>query len=105
MCISTDEISTHCDEDHGVRDVDALFVVSHEASPSGHQPKVRSTTQQTVQNLEAFLVIGSDYFDDEIDLGGLLHKFELIVVTLVSALTDWPSIIPAGGLASRPARS
>src|SRR5579883_979147 len=36
MSVSSDEVSAHGDEDHGVRDVDAFLVVAHEASPSCH---------------------------------------------------------------------
>src|SRR5271170_615388 len=80
MCISADEISTHGDEDHGVRDVDALLVVAHEASPTGHPAEGPFHDPATGQNLEAFLVIGSaDDFDDEIEVGGLLHEFESII--------------------------
>lgn len=30
MGISSDEVSTQCDQDHGVKDVDALLVVARE---------------------------------------------------------------------------
>jgi hypothetical protein len=36
MGISSDKVSTHGDEDHSVRDVDALFIIAHEASPARH---------------------------------------------------------------------
>ena len=36
MSVSADEITAHGDEDHGVRDVNSLLVVAHEAPPAGH---------------------------------------------------------------------
>ena len=36
MSVSADEVAAHGDEDHGVRDVDAFFVIAHETSPAGH---------------------------------------------------------------------
>jgi len=36
MGVSADEVCAHGDEDHGVRDIDALLVVTHQAAPSHH---------------------------------------------------------------------
>lgn len=36
MGVSGDEIASHCDQDHGERDVDALLVVTHEGGASDH---------------------------------------------------------------------
>jgi len=35
MSVSADEVAAHGDEDHGVRNVEAFFIVSYEAASSG----------------------------------------------------------------------
>ena len=34
MNVSADEIAAHGDKDHGVGDIDAFFVIAHEAPPA-----------------------------------------------------------------------
>lgn len=59
MSISAQEVAAPGDGDHGLGDVDALFVVTREATPADIQPKVRSTNQRLGRDLEAFLLIGT----------------------------------------------
>lgn len=59
MCISSDKVSTHGDEDHGVRDVDALFIVAHEAPPARHPSECALDHLAAGQDLESLLVVGS----------------------------------------------
>jgi hypothetical protein len=75
MGVSSDEVSAHCDEDHGLRDVDAFLVVAYEASPSGHLAECALDNPAPGQNLEALLIIGpADDLDDEVEIGGLVHE-------------------------------
>lgn len=71
MSVSSDEISAHGDEDHGVRDVDALLVIADEAAPACH-PSERA--------LEASLIIGpGNDLDDEVEVSGLVHQFRPVI--------------------------
>ncbi len=80
MGISSDEISTHGDENHGVRDIDALFVVTHEAPPSCHPSEGSLDHPASGQDLEALLVVGSPYdLNDEIEVGSLVHQLQPII--------------------------
>ena len=58
MCISSDKVSTHGDEDHGVRDVDALFIIAHEASPARHPSEGALDDPAAGQDLEGVQVTG-----------------------------------------------
>lgn len=57
MGVSADEIATHGDKDHGLRDVDALFVIEHQASPAGHP--VEGALNAVGRDLEALLVVAT----------------------------------------------
>ncbi|CAH2394347.1 hypothetical protein MES4922_10260 [Mesorhizobium ventifaucium] len=75
--LETDErffvaVSANGDDDHGLRDVDALLAVAHHASPPGTQPKVRSAASGAAGLASALLVVGSvDDLGDEVEIGGL----------------------------------
>jgi hypothetical protein len=80
MGVSADEIAAHGDEDHGVGDVDALLVVTHEAAPSGHLAEGALDHPASAQDLEALVVVGSaDDLDDEVEVGSLVHELEPVI--------------------------
>ena len=63
-----------------MRDVDALLVVAHEASPSCHPAEGSIDDPAPGKNFEALLVVGSaDDLDDEVEIGGLVHELQPIV--------------------------
>ncbi|MBV8924909.1 MAG: PAS domain S-box protein, partial [Bradyrhizobium sp.] len=59
---SADEIAAHGDENHGLRDVDALLVVAYQAAPSGHPAESSLHHPAAGQDLETLLVVAA--FDD-----------------------------------------
>jgi hypothetical protein len=80
VSVSADEVSAHGDKDHRLRDVDTLLVVAHEPAPSGHPSEGALDDPAAWQDLEAVLAVGSaDDLDDELEVGGLVHKFEPVV--------------------------
>ena len=80
MSVSSDEISAHGDEDHGLRDVDALFVVAHEAPPSGHPAEGALDDPAAWQDLESLLAVGStNDLDGEVKVGGLVHELQPVI--------------------------
>jgi len=52
--VSSDEIAAHGDEDHCMGYVDALLVVTHEATPFRHPCKGSLDHPMSGQDLEAF---------------------------------------------------
>ena len=80
MSVSANEVSAHSDEDHGLRDIDALLVVAHEAAPPGHRSEGAFDDLSTWQHLEALLIIGSmNDLDNEVEVVGLAHEFEPVI--------------------------
>ncbi len=76
MGISAKQVAAHGDEDHGVRDVDALLVVAHETSPSGHPTESSLDDPAAGEDFEALLVVGSaDDLDDEVEITALCMSF------------------------------
>src|SRR3954454_13340103 len=80
MGVSSDEIAAHCDKDHGLRDVDALLVVAHEAAPSCHPAEGPLDDPAAGEDLEALLVVGStDDLDHEVEIGGFVHELQPVI--------------------------
>src|SRR6476619_6215603 len=89
MSVSSDEIAAHGDEDHGVRDVDALLVVAHEAPPSGHPAEGALDDPAAWQDLESLLVVGStNDLDDEVKVGGLVHELQPVIGAVREQVLD-----------------
>src|ERR1700733_6019365 len=89
MGVSSDEISAHGDQDHGVRDVDAFLVITHEASPSCHPSEGALDDPAARQNLETLLIIRpADDLDDEVEIGGFVHEFEPVICAVSKQMLD-----------------
>ena len=89
MGVSSDEISAHGDQDHGVRDVDAFLVITHEASPSCHPSEGALDDPAARQNLETLLIIRpADDLDDEVEIGGFVHEFEPVICAVSEQMLD-----------------
>jgi hypothetical protein len=75
VSVSTDEQAAHSDVDHGGRDVDATFVIAHQAAPACHPAKGSLYDLSAWQNLNPLLVITPpNDLKDEIEIGGLVHQ-------------------------------
>ncbi len=82
MSVSADEIAAHSDKDHGVRDVDALLVVAHEAAPSCHPAEgaLDNPAAGRTSDFEALLVVGSaDDLYHEVQIDGLVHELQPVI--------------------------
>src|ERR1700691_3971192 len=89
MSVSSEQIAAHCDEDHGVRDIDAPLIVAHQASPAHHPSEGTFDHPPARQNLEALLVVGpADDLDDKIEIGRFIHQVEPIVGAIGEQMLD-----------------
>ncbi len=68
------------DADHGFGDVEALFVVMHQAAPAHHPSEDSLDDPASWQDHEAWLAVDpSDDFDDEVEEGALLHESSAVI--------------------------
>src|SRR5450755_245067 len=80
MGISPYEVSTHGDEDHGMRDVDALLIVAHETSPTRHPAECSLDDPTARQHPETLLVVRSaDDLDHEVEICGFVHELQSVI--------------------------
>ena len=64
--------TSHGEVDHGLEDVDALFVVAHQAAPTGEPTEGAFDDPAPGQDLEArFVVDAANHLDDEVDEAAL----------------------------------
>lgn len=85
------------DQNHGVRHVDPLFVIAHEASPSGHPAEGAFDHPAARQDLEAFLVVAAAHdLDDEVEIAGFVNELEPVVGAIgIQLLDPWPALADA----------
>src|SRR5476649_797491 len=80
MGISSDEVSAHGNENHGMGDVDALLIITHETSPAHHPAKGAFDDPTSGEDIEPLLAVGpTDDFDHEVEVGGFVHELEPVV--------------------------
>lgn len=80
MSIPADKAAAHCNVDHGARDVDAALATSDEPAPSDHPAESACDDPTTWQDFDALLIVAAtDYFEDEIQIGGFVHQLEPVV--------------------------
>src|SRR6478672_7799516 len=75
MADSTKQEASHGNVDHGLGDIQALFVVAHETAPAGEPGEGSLDDPSAGQNLEAgFAIDAADALDDEVEEGRLVHE-------------------------------
>ena len=68
------------DADHGLRDIEALFIVLHETVPVGHPTESALDASAFWQHLEPGLLVGSaDDFEDEVSVSGGIHHACVVI--------------------------
>lgn len=79
----------HCDEDHGLGDIEALFIISYEAPPSGHPAEGAFHHPSARQDLEAFCrVRAPDDLDGEVQEPRLVHQLGPVVGAISEQVLD-----------------
>ena len=80
LSYSPEQEASESDVDHGFGTVDALLVIAHETSPSGHPSERALHDPSTRDDLEALGRIGSLHdLDGEIQEGGFVHELGAII--------------------------
>lgn len=94
MADPSQQKTSHGDVDHGLGDVDALFVVAYEPTPSGHPGKGALDGPAPRQGLEAFLPFHlADDFDNEVEEDGLVHKLGAVIAAIGEQMLEpWPAV-------------
>ena len=86
---SSEEEASHSDVDHGLGDVDALFVVADEASPSCEPAEGALDDPAARHDLEARLIVeAADDLDDEIEERGLVHELPAVIGAVGEQMLD-----------------
>ncbi len=97
MSDTPEEEGAEGDVDHGLGDVEALLVVSHEASPAHHPSEGSLYDPSTGQDMEALGAFDpADHLDDEVEEGGLVHQRSPIIGAVGKEMFD-----PGPALADR----
>lgn len=88
MSDAPEQEGAESDLDHGLRDVETLFVIAHEAAPAHHRSG--SLDDPTAgQNVEALLAFDAAHdFDDEVQEGGFVHELGPVVGAIGEEMLD-----------------
>ena len=77
--------------DHGLGDIDALFVVANEASPFCEPAEGALHHPATRHDLEARLVVeAADNLDDKVEEGGLVHGLPAVIGAIGEQVLNHP---------------
>ena len=89
MSDAPEEEGAEGDVDHGLGDVEALFIVSHEASPAHHPTEGSLDNPTARQDVEACGAFDpADHLDDEVEEGGLVHQCCAIIGAVGKEMFD-----------------
>jgi bifunctional DNA primase/polymerase-like protein/D5-like protein/primase-like protein len=101
MTDPTQEEAAHGDVDHGLGDVDAGFVVAHEASPAGQPAEGALDDPAPRQDFEARLgVEAADDLNDEVEEGSLVQEPSSVIGPVGEQMLD-PGPALADGVEDR----
>ena len=89
MSDTPEEEGTEGNVDHGLGDVEALFVHLHEASPAHHPAEGSLCDPSTGQDVEAWGTFDlADRLDDEVEEGGLVRQRSEIIGAVGNEMFD-----------------
>jgi len=89
MADATQEKASHCDMDHRLGDINALYIIAHEAPPLNEPSEGSLDHPASRQYLEALFPLDTpDNFDDELQECGLVHELGAIVGPVSEEMLD-----------------